>query len=176
MTFQMILNNGCLKSEQKKRNSFISLPFCPDPDPDRAKKCGSVRIRIRNPAIYIHQWNANATAAESSGVLLPAPLPKLHKNTVISINEDIFSYSLGSITQDSWQQDFQWRYSYSAAAARRSAWSIIPDSNHFSKYDFYLEEQVANEMFYALVIFLPVCACEHVRVWRVWDDEIYISF
>ena len=43
--------------------SFISLPFCPDPDPDpqiyadpdpdpgRAKTCGSVRIRIRNPEI-----------------------------------------------------------------------------------------------------------------------------
>ena len=43
--------------------SFISLPFCPDqdpdtqiyadPDPGRAKTCGSVRIRIiriRNPA------------------------------------------------------------------------------------------------------------------------------
>ena len=37
--------------------SFISLPFCPDPDlqiyadpdPGRAKTCGSVRIRIRNP-------------------------------------------------------------------------------------------------------------------------------
>ena len=28
-------------------NSFISLPYCPDPG--RAKTCGSVRIRIRNP-------------------------------------------------------------------------------------------------------------------------------
>ena len=32
--------------------SFISLPLYPDPDPGRAKTCGSVRIRIRNPGIY----------------------------------------------------------------------------------------------------------------------------
>ena len=48
--------------------SFISLPFCPDPDqdpdpqiyvdPGRAKTCGSVqiriRIRIRNPVLITH--------------------------------------------------------------------------------------------------------------------------
>ena len=48
--------------------SFISLPFWPDPDPQiyadpgRAKTCGSVRIRIRNPDL---NWTSIIALNES---------------------------------------------------------------------------------------------------------------
>ena len=34
--------------------SFISLPFCPDPDPGRAKTCGS--LLLCNPRGFIESW------------------------------------------------------------------------------------------------------------------------
>ena len=70
--------------------SFISLPFCPDPDPGRAKTCGSVRIRIRNPGLYLS--NEQHREEESVGVdhataLIPGPAA-----TEEGDNEDDGSY------------------------------------------------------------------------------------
>ena len=52
--------------------SFISLPFCPDPD--RAKTCGSVRIRIRNPELIMISLILSYISGKSYLSYFPPPI------------------------------------------------------------------------------------------------------